>query len=494
MDIQRIGEKMKLIERMCPGASGNKEKGAITIVETLIALSVGIAVLIIWSLQQGHRLQVDGARAAGRDIATFTRAASIWIAEAPPATAGNYGIADLQDCANPTGARFLPCAYSGNTTIRYATNDAGEPVNFANLAIEVTLPPAGPTGRIDFGVFRHGEDANDDGLSDSRPDLAAIALQHASEETAPGVFGYFALQFAREDPTGLVTDPADPSFDLAEVENIARIQAQVGAHPAAAPFLRVDGSNQMHNGITFVNGVQLAMNDDRLDIDAPGGITFETDVLVENLSATEINATTLETQTATVSDELQVVAADGATGAGFDRLDQSADIVRIDGDVVRLSQGIDANRIAIDLNTTAIASNAADMAALQIDVQDNRNQINTNTHSILTNTQNLYDLGVEVGLMKTGMEALTDVEVCTPLWSQVNTEIQGLGYRYISYCGNHCSGACPEADGNYKCYGPYSGNPVTYIVRNANTLKCETRRRSFYTSVYCDGPPDSVCK
>ena len=240
----------------------------------MIALGVGLAILIIYAVQQGDRLEVDGARAAGRDIANYTRAASVWIAESPPTTPGNYGIADMQDCADPAGARFLPCAFTAATTIRYATNAVGEPVNFADLVIEVTLPPEGPTGSIDFGVFRHGDDANDDGLPDPRPDLAAIALQNASEETPSGVFGYFSLQFAREDLTGLVTDPNDPSFDLAEVENVARVQATVGAHAAASPFLRVDGSNQMQHGITFVNGVQLNMNADRLEIDAPGGIDF----------------------------------------------------------------------------------------------------------------------------------------------------------------------------------------------------------------------------
>ena len=406
MDIQRIGEKMKMIERMRASALKNKEKGAITIVETLIALSVGIAVLIMWAVQQGDRLEVDGARAAGRDIATFTRAASVWIAEAPPSSPGNYGIAEMQDCTDPAGARFLPCAFTEETTIRYATNAAGEPVNFADLVIEVTLPPEGPTGSIDFGVFRQGDDANDDGFPDPRPDLAAIALQHASEETPSGVFGYFSLQFAREDLTGLVTDPNDPSFDIAEVENVARVQATVGAHAAASPFLRVDGSNQMQNGITFVNGVQLNMNADRLEIDAPGGIDFETDVRAENLSATDINATTLETYTATVSNELLVDDPDGVTGAGFDRLDQSADIVRIDGDVVRLSQDIDTNRTAIDLNRSNIAGNAADMTALQSDVQGNRNQINTNTQHIVTNAQNIDDMGTQIGLLIDDMETL----------------------------------------------------------------------------------------
>ena len=476
---------MSVIKKMSTSALENKEKGAITIVETLVVLGVGIAILMFYAVQQGDRLEVDGARAAGRDIANYTRAASVWIAASAPSTPGNYGIADLQDCADPAGARFLPCAFTEDITIRYATNAAGEPVKFADLVIEVTLPPEGPTGSIDFGVFRQGDDANDDGFPDPRPDLAAIALQHASEETPSGVFGYFSLQFAREDLAGLVTDPDDPSFDLAEVENIARIQATVGAHAAAAPFLRVDGSNQMQNGITFVNGVQLVMNADRLEIGAPGGITFETDVRVENLSATDINATT-----ATVSDELQVVAADGVTGAGFARLDQSADIVRIDGDVVRLSQDIDTNRSAIDRNRLDILSNATDMTSLQSDVQDNRDQVNTNAQNIVTNAQNIEDMGIEVGLLKDDMENLSDVSVCAPLFAAVQLEMGGLGHRYSTSCGNYCNpepfASCPEArEGYYHCSGSSSANPVPYAVRDVNTLNCETRTANFYSTRQC---------
>ena len=474
---------MSVIKKMSTSALENKEKGAITIVETLVVLGVGIAVLMFYAVQQGDRLEVDGARAAGRDIANYTRAASVWIAESPPSTPGNYGIADLQDCADPAGARFLPCAFTENITIRYATNAAGEPVNFADLVIEATLPPEGPTGSIDFGVFRQGDDANDDGFPDPRPDLAAIALQHASEETPSGVFGYFSLQFAREDLAGLVTDPNDPSFDIAEVENVARIQATVGAHAAAAPFLRVDGSNQMQSGITFVNGVQLNMSADRLEIDAPGGINFETDVRVENLSATDLTATTLETQTATVSDELQVIAADGVTGAGFDRLDQSDDIVRIDGDVVRLSQDIDLNSRAIDQNAANIASNAADTVMLQLDVQDNRNQIGINA-------QNINDVGTQVGQLMSDIEDMengtnTEVSVCAPLWATVNNQMAAAGYRYYSYCGNSCTKGCPEWTGTYRCTGPSSLNPVTYMRRDISTLNCETLTVNFYTSAWC---------
>ena len=492
MDIQRIGEIMSVIKKMSTSALENKEKGAITIVETLVVLGVGIAVLMFYAVQQGDRLEIDGARAAGRDIANYTRAASVWIAASPPSTPGNYGIADLQDCADPAGARFLPCAFTEEITIRYATNAAGEPVNFADLVIEVTLPPEGPTGSIDFGVFRQGDDANDDGFPDPRPDLAAIALQHASEETPSGVFGYFALQFAREDLTGLVTDPDDPSFDIAEVENVARIQATVGAHAAASPFLRVDGSNQMQNGITFVNGVQLNMNADRLEIEAPGGIDFETDVRVETLAATEVSATTLEAQNATVSDELQLVAADGATGAGFNRLDQLADIVRIDGDVVRLLQDIDLNRIGIDQNTANITSNAANTVVLQTDVQSNRNRIGTNA-------ANIKDMGIQVKLLKDGMSTnMPDVSVCAPLWATVNSEMSGLGYTSYSNCGTSCQPLgynCPEADGVYECNGPSSRNPVTYKSRDVSTLNCRTHTANFYTSRYCrKTTPGNPCR
>ena len=470
MDIQRIGEIMSVIKKMSTSALENKEKGAITIVETLVVLGVGIAVLMFYAMQQGDRLEVDGARAAGRDIANYTRAASVWIAESPPSTPGNYGIADLQDCADPAGARFLPCAFTEAITIRYATNAAGEPVNFADLVIEVTLPPEGPTGSIDFGVFRQGDDANDDGFPDSRPDLAAIALQNASEETPSGVFGYFSLQFAREDLTGLVTDPNDPSFDLAEVEDVARIQATVGAHAAASPFLRVDGSNQMQHGITFVNGVQLNMNADRLEIDAPGGITFETDVRVENLSATDLIASTLETQTATVSDELQVVPADGVTGAGFDRFNQAPDVVRIDGDVIRLTGEVNDNLFNIETNRQDI-----------------------DAHGILLGEHNLAIYALESeSPSPPGPQPPPPPPppppLCAPLWSQVNSEMQGLGYSSYSNCGTSCRPPgypCPEAHGTRVCEGPSSANPVTYIVRNANTLYCETRTANFYTSQYC---------
>ena len=310
-----------------------------------------------------------------------------------------------------------------------------------------------------------------------------------------GVFGYFALQFAREDLTGLVTDPNDPSFDIAEVENIARIQATVGAHAAASPFLRVDGSNQMQNGITFVNGVQLNMNADRLEIDAPGGIDFETDVRAENLSATDINATTLETYTATVSNELLVDDPDGVKGTGFDRLDQSADIVRIDGDVVRLSQSIDANTAAIDLNLLNIASNAADTASLQNDAQGNRDRINANSLLIASNSQNIDDMGEQVGLLRDDLTTLSDVSVCSPTSVVANAaaHADNPGYIYNSGCDCHwrqstCSttrNSCPPSEvatGPDSRRGRGTGNSITYNyqTRDSYTLQCTDNTASIY--------------
>ena len=239
----------------------------------------------------------------------------------------------------------------------------------------------------------------------------------------------------------------------------------------------------MQSGITFVNGAQLNMSADRLDIASPGGINFETDVRVENLSATDLTATTLETQTATVSNELQVVPADGVTGAGFDRLDQSPDIVRIDGDVVRLAQDIDLNSRAIDQNAANIASNAADTVMLQLDVQDNRNQIGINA-------QNINDVGTQVGQLMSDIEDMengtnTEVSVCAPLWATVNNQMAAAGYRYYSYCGDSCTKGCPEWTGTYRCAGPSSLNPVTYMRRDISTLNCETLIANFYTSAWC---------
>ena len=472
MDIP--GVEMKLRNLLASPAGRYSEKGAITIVETLIVLSIGLIALTIWAQAKLSEFQTANAANAGRAIAAYSRAASVWLAENPPAADGVFTISDLQDCADLDGARFLSCTFGAQTPIAYARNDVGDPVNYGNLDIDVVITPAGATGIIDFGVFRSGADENEDGLPDSRPDLASVAFQTAAEETGAGVLGFFEMMFALESPVGLQFDPDEADFDQAAIDDLSRLQARVGAQAGDAPFLRLDGANQMTAGITFNNGMQVNMDGGGLAFQGPGDVEVRTDtgtLVVEQ----NIQTAALQSDSA-VFDELTVDPPAGVQGAGFDRFNQAPDVVRIDGDVIRLT-----------------------------------GEVNDNLFNIETNRQDIDAHGILLGEHNLAISALESESpsppgpqppppppppppLCAPLWSQVNSEMQGLGYRYISYCGDSCSGACPEADGHYNCYGPYSGNPVTYIVRNANTLYCETRTRIFHAGVGCDGPSESVCK
>ena len=49
----------------------------------------------------------------------------------PPAADGTFPIRDLQDSADPAGARYLSCTFGTQTPIAYARNDTGNPVNYA---------------------------------------------------------------------------------------------------------------------------------------------------------------------------------------------------------------------------------------------------------------------------------------------------------------------------------------------------------------------------
>ena len=473
MDIP--GVEMKLRNLLASPAGRHSEKGAITIVETLIVLSIGLIALTIWAQAKLSEFQTANAANAGRAIAAYSRAASVWLAENPPAADGVFTISDLQDCADLDGARFLSCTFGAQTPIAYARNDVGDPVNYGNLDIDVVITPAGATGIIDFGVFRSGADENEDGLPDSRPDLASVAFQTAAEETGAGVLGFFEMMFALESPVGLQFDPDEADFDQAAIDDLSRLQARVGAQAGDAPFLRLDGANQMSAGIGFDNGMQVNMDGGGLAFQGPGDVEVRTDtgtlVVAQNIQTAALQSGSA------VFDELTVEPTAGVQGAGFERFNQAPDVVRIDGDVIRLT-----------------------------------GEVNDNLFNIETNRQDIDAHGILLGEHNLAISALESESpspprppppphhrhhphrVCAPLWSQVNSEMQGLGYRYISYCGDSCQGACPEADGHYNCYGPYSGNPVTYIVRNANTLYCETRTRRFHAGVRCDGPSSSVCK
>ena len=473
MDIP--GVEMKLEDLRDLFARRQSEKGVITIAETLIVLAIGLVALTIWAQAKLSELETANAGNAGRAIAAYSRAASVWLAENPPAADGIFTISDLQDCTDPDGARFLSCTFDAQTPIAYAQNDDGDPVNYGNLQIDVEITPAGATGVIDFGVFRSGDDENEDDLPDSRPDLASIAFQTAAEETGAGVLGFFEMMFALESPVGLQFDPDEADFDQIAIDDLSRLQARVGAQAGDVPFLRLDGANQMAAGITFNNGMQVNMDGGGLAFQGPGDVGVQTDtgtlVVAQN-----IQTVALQSDSAVI-DALTVEPADGVQGSGFDRFNQAPDVVRIDGDVIRLTT-------RVEVNESGIGTNAEEITRLT-------GEVNDNLLNIETNQQNIEDQGTLLGehdLAISALESAPPIEstpICTPLWAEVNTEMQGLGYRSYSNCGTGCQGACAQATGSIVCTGPSSANPVTYIVRNANTLNCETRTANFYTGSSC---------
>ena len=445
------------------------EKGAITLIETLIVLGIATAVLLVWAAHRSNELTQESARQSGRLIAAYSSAAAEWLADSPPATAGNYGIASLQDCTDPNGPRFLSCNYSSDTRLPFAfAAPAGPPIDLGSLVIAVTLNPAGAAGEIDFGIMRSGEDANDDGLPDSRPDLAAIAHRTASEETGAGVSDFFELAFARNDPTGLIYDSTDPAFDQAAIDGLARLQARVGS-VVDAPFLRVDGSNEMNAGITFVNGAVVSPNGTDLDITAPGDLVVNTD-----LTAPTIQATT----------SLTVNPANGVRGAGFDRLDQSQEVAdnRIDIDANQASIATAESNIAINTtniatNTTSIATNRGNIATNRGNIATNRGNIATNAASIRRNTANIRTNNTKIANHNTRIGDLENADppqelaICTPTQSTVSRQLGGSSGCYlVGQCGYGCGTVSAQT---------LSG---TYKVRNMSTLRCEERTLTRYTS------------
>ena len=378
MDIP--GVEMKLRNLLASPAGRHSEKGAITIVETLIVLSIGLIALTVWAQAKLSEYQNSNAANAGRAIAAYSRAASVWLAENPPAADGTFTISDLQDCADPDGARYLSCTFGAQTPVVYARNDTGDPVNYGNLDIDVVITPVGATGVIDFGVFRSGDDENEDGLPDSRPDLASIAFQTAAEESGAGVLEFFEMRFVRESPLGLEFDPDEAGFDQAAIDDLSRLQARVGALAGNAPFLRLDGANQMTAGINFDNGMQVNMDGVGLAFQGPGdvGVRTDTGTLVV---AQNIQTAALQSGSAVI-DELTVEPIAGVQGAGFERFNQAPDVVRIDGDVIRLAGRVQVNETDIGSNRQNIADNETDINRLTGEVNDNETAINSNRRNI----------------------------------------------------------------------------------------------------------------
>ena len=375
------GVEMKLINLLASPAGRDSETGAITIVETLIVISIGLIALTVLAQAKLSEFRNENAANAGRAIAAYSRAASTWLAENPPAADGTFTISDLQDCADPDGARYLSCTFGAQTPIVYARNDAGDPVNYGNLDIDVVITPAGATGVIDFGVFRSGADENEDGLPDSRPDLASIAFQTAAEETGAGVLEFFEMRFVRESPVGVQFDPNEASFDQAAIDDLSRLQARVGAQAGDAPFLRLDGANQMTAGINFDNGMQVNMDAAGLAFQGPGDVGVSTDtgtlVVAQNIQTAALESDSavfgaLESDSAVI-DALTVEPIAGVLGAGFERLNQAPDVVRIDGDVIRLAA-------RVQVNETGLESNRQNVRNAEHDRRSVRNRTSERNH------------------------------------------------------------------------------------------------------------------
>ena len=485
---------MKLRNLLASPADRYSEKGAITIVETLIVISIGLIALTVLAQAKLSEFQATNAANSGRAIATYSRAASVWLAENPPAADGIFTISDLQDCADPDGVRFLSCTFGAQTPIAYARNNAGNPVNYGNLIIDVVITPVGATGVIDFGVFRSGGDENEDGLPDSRPDLASIAFQTAAEETGAGVLEFFEMTFARESAVGLQFDPDEADFDQAAIDDLSRLQARVGAQAGNAPFLRLDGANQMTAGINFDNGMQVNMDGGGLAFQGPGDVGVRTDtgtlVVTQN-----IQTAALQSDSAVI-DELTVEPLTGVKGAGFERLNQAPDVVRIDDDVIRLTSRVQTNETDINTNRQNIADNDADINRLTGEVNDNETAINANQRSISSNDndiarnrRSITSQGYAISALQNTPPPPPPPPLCSPLLSAVKSTQRGLGYSYSSSCNTSCNPGihdCPEGrDGSYSCSVPSSANPVPYEVRNTNTLNCVTRTANFYSTQQC---------
>ena len=479
MDIP--GVEMKLRNLLASPAERYSEKGAITIVETLIVLSIGLIALTVWAQAKLSEYQTANAANAGRAIAAYSRAASVWLAENPPAADGTFTISDLQDCTDPAGARFLSCTFGVQTPVVYARNDTGDPVNYGNLQIDVEITPVGATGVIDFGVFRSGDDENEDGLPDSRPDLASIAFQTAAEESGAGVLEFFEMRFVRESPLGLEFDPDEASFDQAAIDDLSRLQARVGARAGDAPFLRLDGANQMSAGIGFDNGMQVNMDAGGLAFQGPGdvGVRTDTGTLVV---AQNIQTAALESGSA-VFDELTVEPATGVQGAGFERFNQAPDVVRIDGDVIRLTTRVQVNETDIESNRQNITDNEADINRLTGDVNDNETAINTNRRNISSQGTTLRSQSRRISALENTPPPPPPpppTPVCSPTLTAAATTTSYFG---PAICGKSCyldTPACPAA---WECSG--STTTVSYETRDPYTLNCVTRTATFYSTRNC---------
>ncbi len=497
--------KSSFSDRSQSGNSKAGEKGAITVVESLIAIAIGLAVIVTVAQTKVSQMEYDRAVDAGHAVAAYTRAASAWIANSPPASSGSFSINNLQDCADVDGARHLPCVYDADTPIPYAFDTGGNPIDFGDLRIDVTVSSSGTSGVIDFGTFRAGSDENSDSLPDSRPDLAGKVLQTASKQSAAGVLGFFILEFFEQAPTGIILDRSDPGFDQARVDNLSRIRARIGSTADDVPFLRVDGGNEMTGSLVFDNGMQITKNTNSLSIEGPGDVEIQT--TTGNLVvAGEIQTASLDADSAEFA-ALSVAPSDGVSGDGFDRFDQAPDISRIDSDMLGLAQRLSStesdtqtNRSNIALNSTEISRltgtvnrNTTDIAAISADLNEADRKINQNINDISTLSDSLSKLPSE--------------SACAPSKIAVISDMSSKGYKYhydtnaltgsAGCFGTTCYGTDRCGDtvrGTMRVSSAWAGNPEKYSARDSTLLSCSDYNINFYRTCSCHVPRAPSCK
>ena len=506
MDIP--GVEMKLRNLLASPAGRYSETGAITIVETLIVLSIGLIALTIWAQAKLSEYQNSNAANAGRAVAAYSRAASVWLAENPPGRRWHYLPSAICRTARIQPA-FATCrahsALRRRSPMRETMPD--EPVNYGNLDIDVVITPEGATGVIDFGVFRAGDDENEDGLPDSRPDLASIAFQTAAEESGAGVLEFFEMRFARESPLGLEFDPDEASFDQAAIDDLSRLQARVGALVGDAPFLRLDGANEMSAGINFDNGMQVNMDGVGLAFQGPGDVgvstTTGTLVVTQNIQTATLQSDSavidaLQSDSASI-DELTVDPLTGVKGGGFERLNQAPDVVRIDDDVIRLTSRVQVNETDIESNRQNIADNETDINRLTGEVNDNETDINANRRSISSNDNDIARNRRSITSQGNAISALQNTAppppppppppICSPTLSAATPSTHPYG---PTSCGTTCylnSTACPA---NWRCSG--SSTTASYQDRDPHTLNCRTHTATFYAGQCRPNYTGNPCK
>ncbi len=485
------------------------DRGAITIAETLIVLGVAAAMAAIYTNSKTYQLEIESSKRTGQLIAAYSRAAATWLVEDAPTVNGQYTIASLQNCADLNGARFLPCNFNADTLLPRLFNADGSRRTLGDLIIDVTVNADGVEGDIDFGVFRSGEDYNGDGLPDSRPDLAAAGFRVANEETGAGVMNFFRLSLAREDASNVVFDPSVANFDQTAIDDLARVQAQVGAN-VETPFLRLDGSNEMTGGLTFVNGMQMKMTGNGLDFQGQGDIGIQTDT--GKLVVSETLQAELMTANIATIDSLTVTPKDGVSGAGFDRFDQSDDITRLDTTIsdheARITDNraqLLTNRSKITINRNNIESNSKDIATNKQNITNNTANISINRTLTQTNHDNISDNYDSISTIKATLlghtTRLDDYEgrlntlenrpvppsTCTPTLTAALAAKQASGWTSIDSLSHSClSNQC------WVRTRLSSVKTIRYKTRDSSTLKCVSHSDDYISGCRSEKHPNCV--